>query len=529
MTTTAEPLLPATRPSIYDRWRDRAAADPRLRRRFEVMAPVVVTLLAGILRFTNLAHPHEIVFDETYYVKDAWSQWILGYPANWPEGANEDFTAGKVDGFLTTGSFVVHPPLGKWLIGAGMWIFGPESSFGWRFSVALFGTAAVLVVYFIAKAMTDSVVFATVAGLLMGIDGMAIVLSRIALLDVMLTFFVLLSFWFAVLDRRRHPQRLARYLGDRPDDAAAPVWGPMLWNRPWVLAAGAAAGAATAVKWSGLYFLAGIGVYLVVSDALARRRLGIRRWPIDALRQGVGTFVLLVPIAFAVYLASWTGWLVTDGGYDRHAADSHPATGVWGWVPLPLQSLWIYHRAIYDFHVGLTSPHSYASPAWQWPLLVRPTSMYWHQDQSGDAGCVMPGSCVQAVSSIPNPLIWWAGVAAALYLIYRFAVRRDWRDAMVLTGLAATYLPWLLYPQRTIFQFYTIAMLPFLVLALTAALRDIAGEPDASSHRRISGQRVVWIFLAVATLLSAFWYPVWTAATVPYDFWRLHNWMPTWI
>jgi dolichyl-phosphate-mannose-protein mannosyltransferase len=48
-------------------------------------------------------------------------------------------------------------------------------------------------------------------------------------------------------------------------------------------------------------------------------------------------------------------------------------------------------------------------------------------------------------------------------------------------------------------------------------------------HRRTSGQGVVLVFLAVAALLSAFWYPVWTAIDVPYDFWRLHNWMFTWI
>ena len=225
---------------------------------------------------------------------------------------------------------------------------------------------------------------------------------------------------------------------------------------------------------------------------------------------------------------------------------------------------------MYQFHIGLTTPHSYASPAWQWPLLVRPTSMYWHQDKLGEAGCAAVNGCVQAISSIPNPLIWWGGIAAAIYLVYAFAVRRDWRYAIVLTGVAATYLPWLLYPERTIFQFYTIAMLPFLLLSLAFALREIAGSgasparrvaaqrvavgvevgegddaaddvaeearaaaeaeaADAVIRRRTSGQRVVIVFLIAVTILSAFWYPVWTAWDVPYDYWRLHNWVPTWV
>src|SRR5690606_11633959 len=94
---------------------------------------------------------------------------------------------------------------------------------------------------------------------------------------------VLLSFWFVVLDRRRHLDRLASLQLARSEPSS---WGPVLWNRPWVIAAGAAAGAATGVKWSGVWVLAAIGVYLVVTDALERRRLGIPMWTLDAVRQG---------------------------------------------------------------------------------------------------------------------------------------------------------------------------------------------------------------------------------------------------
>jgi dolichyl-phosphate-mannose-protein mannosyltransferase len=506
------PLLPGTRPSLYDRWSARVAADPRLQRRWAWLAPALVTVLAAVLRLWNLGHPHAFVFDETYYVKDAWTQWVLGYAAAWPDGANESFLAGDTGIFSTTGSFVVHPPLGKYLIGAGMALFGPESAFGWRISTALIGTATVLVLYLVAKTMTGSIAFATVASSLMAIDGLAIVMSRVALLDNFLTFFLLLAFWFVLLDRRTHLDRLAALVAARSTSAVRPAWGPVLWNRPWVIAAGAAVGAATAVKWSGLYAAAGLGVYLVVTDALARRRAGVAVWPADAaFRQGAATFVLFVPVAFAVYLASWAGWLTTDGGYGR------------------AEGLWTYHKAIYDFHVGLSSGHGYASAAWQWPLLLRPTSMYYESTPQGTGVCAASNGCVENIYSMPNPLIWYAGIAAAAYLVYRFARTRDGRYALVLTGIGVTYLPWLLYPARTMFQFYTIAMLPFLLLALTFALRDIAGADHADPVRRISGQRMVLVFLALAVVLTAFWYPILTAAPVPYDFWRVHSWMPGWI
>ena len=153
--------------------------------------------------------------------------------------------------------------------------------------------------------------------------------------------------------------------------------------------------------------------------------------------------------------------------------------------------------------------------------------MYWHQDDFGVNGCQLPSGCTEAISSIDNPLLWWAGIVASIYLLVRFVLRRDGRYGLVLMGLAATYVPWLLYPERTIFQFYTVAMVPFLVLALTFALRDLARGPR--SMPRATGQAWVVVFLAVCVLLSAFWYPVWTALPVPYEFWRLHNWMPSWI
>ncbi|MFV0373599.1 dolichyl-phosphate-mannose--protein mannosyltransferase [Microbacterium sp.] len=529
MSTHALPSRATLRRSSYDRWRRRVIAHSGARRTWEWGVPILVTVVAAVLRLWNLGQPHQLVFDETYYVKDAWSQWNLGFPATWPDGADESFAAGQTDIYTDDASFVVHPPLGKYLIGIGMWIFGPESSFGWRISAALAGTACVLVLYLLARSLTGSFVFAGVASGLLAIDGLGIVMSRVSLLDIFLTLFILLAFWFVVLDRRRHLDRLAARIAERMRDGTAPAWGPVRWVRPWVVAAGLAAGAATAVKWSGVWVLAAIGIYLVVTDALERRRLGITFWPADAVRQGVVSFLLLVPAAFVVYFGSWSGWLLTDDGYNRHVAYTQQATGFFSWVPVRVQSLWIYHQTIYGSMAGMSTEHSYASAAWQWPLLLRPTSMYANSTPDGQDGCASTHGCLEILYSMPNPLVWWAAIAATLWLLYRFAVRPDWRYAVVLTAVAATWLPWLAYPERTIFQFYTIAMWPFLLLALTFGLRAVAGAPGDPPRRRRNGQRIVLAFLIVAVVLAAFWYPLWSAVRVPYEFYWLHNWLITWV
>ncbi len=516
--TAPVPLLPAPeeRSTRYGQLRDRLLRDPDWGRAIRWLAPLVITAIAALLRLINVAHPHQLAFDETYYVKDAWSLWTLGYEGTWGENANDAFITLQQLPLSEQGAFIVHPPLGKWLIALGMAIGGPDSSAGWRLATALLGTASVLLVYLIARRLSGSVVVASVAGTLLAIDGLSIVMSRIALLDGILTFFVLLGVLFVIIDRQRTIPVLERRDPDKPD----PFWGPVLWRRPWLIAAGTALGAASAVKWSGLYVLAGFGLYVVVTDALARRRAGVVLWPTAAaFRQGPVSFVLLVFPALAVYLISWTGWLVTAGGYDRQSD------------PNPLIALWKYHESMLGFHVGLTRGHPYASPAWEWPLLLRPTAVWVDSDPTGCG----TDHCIGVISAIPNPLIWYAGVAAAIYLLYRLV--RGWITrrpvgpelSIPLVGLAVTYVPWLMFPDRTIFQFYTVVMMPFLVIALAMTLRIIAGTREDPLHRRQSGERTVMIFLAFVVLVSAFFLPLWTGMSVPYEFWLLHNWLPGWV
>ena len=95
-------------------------------------------------------------------------------------------------------------------------------------------------------------------------------------------------------------------------------------------------------------------------------------------------------------------------------------------------------------------------------------------------------------------------------------------------GLAAGYLPWLLYSNRTVFQFYTIAFEPYLILALTAVIALILGQRDDPAWRRKRGIGVVAAFLAVAVLVSVFFWPLWTGERIPFWYWQLHIWLPSW-
>jgi dolichyl-phosphate-mannose--protein O-mannosyl transferase len=102
-------------------------------------------------------------------------------------------------------------------------------------------------------------------------------------------------------------------------------------------------------------------------------------------------------------------------------------------------------------------------------------------------------------------------------------------EAFILTGIAAGYLPWLLYLGRTVFQFYTIAFEPFLVLALVAAIGMLLGSPRDPERRRVVGLQVVGTFLALCVLLSLFFLPIWTGLEIPRWYMTLHFWFRSWV
>jgi dolichyl-phosphate-mannose--protein O-mannosyl transferase len=501
------------------------------------LGPLAVALLGGVLRFANLGRPHELVFDETYYVKEGYSLLARGFEAAWGDNPNPSFQAGDTSMLQHVPEYFVHPMVGKWLIALGIQVGGGvTSSFAWRLSVAVAGTLAVLMIARIGRRLFASTALGTLAGLLLAVDGLAIVMSRTSLLDPFLMIFVLAAFGALLLDRDQARRRLATRVGALVD-AGAPLtpFGPGLGVRWWRLAAAVLLGLACGTKWSGLYFLMVFGLMSVAWDVTARRTVGVRRWVVGAvLRDGVVAGVLMVSIAVATYLATWTSWLVSSNAWGRQWAAENPGEGV-QWLPPALRSLWKFHLDMWQFHNGLTTPHSYAAYPLGWIVQWRPTSFYYPtsiSSQSGQDAIDTCGSttCSQAVTSLGNPLIWWLGAAALIVALYWLVRYRDWRAGAVLSGIAAGWLPWFGYAHRTIFTFYAIAFVPWVVLTLVYVFSLIIGPREGTNPK--DRRTAIWAVAGVVTLIcvvSAFFYPIWTAQIIPYSQWHIRMWLPSWI
>jgi len=98
---------------------------------------ICLASLAFFLRRWNLGTPHAFSFDETYYAKDAWSLLNHGYVLRYVEDADKTILNGNVTGlWLDEPSMIVHPEVGKWLIAAGIKVFGMDPT-GWRMASAI--------------------------------------------------------------------------------------------------------------------------------------------------------------------------------------------------------------------------------------------------------------------------------------------------------------------------------------------------------------------------------------------------------
>jgi dolichyl-phosphate-mannose--protein O-mannosyl transferase len=494
--------------------------------------PLLVTLIGGLPRFWNLGRPDAVIFDETYYAKDAWSMYVYGWEHTWqaPAVADPPLAAHGTTLFSCTQTcpeFVVHPPFGKWVIGFGEQIWG-LNPVGWRLMTAVLGTLAILIVARTARRMFRSTLCGCIAGLLLSFDGLAFVMARTALLDGVQMFFILAGFSCLVVDRDR---TRARIIGQALQTSR-------LGPRPWRLLAGVCLGLATATKWNGVFFLVAFFVMSLTWDRGARRAIGVLRPTRETLRRDVPGAVLALPVTGVfVFLLSYAGWFLDTadgGGWDRFWAQANPPRGfpdipfsrvITSWIPDPLRSLWFYLHEQYHAGVNITTPHPYMSNPWSWLVVGRPVAFY-----VGPPGCTASTRVCSEVLALGTPLLWWFGLAALPYLAWRWLARRDWRAAAILCGEAAGLLPWMHYAQRTIFSFYAVSFAPFVVLAATMTLAAIIGRADGRRPlRRAAGAAVAGAIVIGVVVMFGYFYPIYTGEPISYNDWLGHMWLPSWI
>lgn len=412
------------------------AGSPRYKvTRHDLAFALLLVVIAGGLRFWKIEQPNELVFDEVYFVE---------------QGKN--YLRGKE--FMDP-----HPPFAKLAIGASVALFGGEAS-GYRIFNAVCGTLLVGVAYLTGRKMLGDGLAAFVTAAAVAFDGLFIVDSRIAVIDIWYVTFGAIAYLL-----------LFQYLRTPP-----------LERRPGILIwLGIALGLNLASKlfipaftWmTVVFFLAVISVH---AERLHRSN---QPWA-----RGLAPAALVTCAAAAMYLAVylpnyWLGWW--------HS--------LWD-IPKYFHDVIGYEAAVAD------ATHPYSSKWYTWPFLLRPV-WYHFKDVPNDP------SHVVGVWGGGNPILWWGGFAAILVALARGIRERHFTSVFLCTAFILHYIVWS-WIGRTLFQYHYLPSLYASLLALGMTLGMLWRAPADDGF---------WVGAGVALLV-----PLLPTLMGPFPRWGILMW-----
>lgn len=388
-----------------------------------------------------------------------------------------------------------HPPLGKLIMSIGIVIFGMVP-FGWRFMGTLLGVLMLPVIYLLARDISKDRLLAGFSCVLFAFDFMHFAQTRLATIDVFVTFFILLMYYFMY-----RYSRMSFY-----DVPLRKTFIPLG-------ACGIAMGLGIACKWTGIYAGAGLAVifFLTMYRRYREYRVALKK-PIGGPKglmysKIVGTFqgntiktlifciVFFVLIPGGIYLLSYIPFV---GG----------ETGLWA-------KMIANQKYMYNYHANLQSTHAYSSHWYEWPTITRPIFYY-----SG----IISDTTREGISAFGNPLVWWIGIPAFVYMVYLVFKKKDRIALFICIAYLAQYLPWM-FVDRCTFIYHYFPSVPFVVLMIMYAALTFK---DLMTDKKFYAALGLYALAAIA--MFAMFYPVLSGHTVSISYVDTFlRWMKSWV
>jgi len=361
-----------------------------------------------------------------------------------------------------------HPHMGKLAMALSMVVLG-DRPFAWRLPEALVGSAVIVLVYALGTCVFESRVIGVLAAALLLSDGMQFTLSRIGMLEVYVVCFVILSYLIYARNFLR---------GWRGTTSA-------------FCGLGLALGLALASKWIAFYTYGGILFLLSFSflrarDAVATPAFDAR---LDVVTLRAVAYLVLLPAV--IYLLSY-GWYIHMG----HSLGDVLNT----------------QRNMWSYHAGIKDTHTYSSPWWSWPWLLRPVWTYFHSSQPGQ---------IEGIVILGNPAIFWVAMPCLAYLAWRAITKRDQGCDLIVTAFCIQYLPWSFSPRKLLFAHHFYSALPFVCVAIAYCVRQLWFHP-----------RWRWVapcYLLMAVGLFWYFYPILSALPIAERSFQNRMWFRRWI
>lgn len=376
----------------------------------------------------------------------------------------------------------VHPPLGMYLISAGMSVFG-DNPFGWRIVPDLAGILLVVLVYVFTKKLTLSRSAAIIASTLLSADFMHFMITRMASLESTLAFFAILSLFFlyCYAEARRSGESFNATLR-------------------YLLPCALSLGLAISIKWSALYSLVTALLVITYFEFVYNYRDSLQTKLITILYICILFIVLPVSLYFSCYYPTVFYPFYKSSGINNF----------WSFVS-SLQPV------MYQFHTEMVNHMSNGgggSEWWQWPLIIHPQIVYRWLDSNSNLsslGLLMG-----------NPLIWWLFYPSLLLMLIHVLKARKFMPLFLFSATLLQFLPYALFGRISyIYYFYISSVFDIMLLGY---LFDQALQ---LKNRRLNYLIVAYVlacillFIAFYPLLSGL--PVDRGYFIKYLLWY-HNW-----
>lgn len=296
-----------------------------------------------------------------------------------------------------------HPPLGKIIISLGIRAFG-MNPFGWRIVSLVFGTVLVFLICAFCYKLTENKNVTILSGILLATEFMHYTLSRIATIDIIVAFFIMLMFY-----------EITAYIKDK--------------NIINIYAFALAAGCGIATKWTALYALFGAFIiYLVVMFGDNKNN-----WS----RKILAGLLCFIVIPLAIYVLSYLPYVKIYPGKNifMHAIENG--------------------KYMLTYHKGMNLAHPYASKWYEWLVDLVPVVDAYRSI----------GTKASTVVTFFNPVICIVGAAAIILNVCLLVKRRDKYSGLLLFMYIVMLAPWMVITRTAFIYQYFVCMLITIALA----------------------------------------------------------------
>jgi predicted membrane-bound dolichyl-phosphate-mannose-protein mannosyltransferase len=257
------------------------------------------------------------------------------------------------------------------------------------------------------------------------------------------------------------------------------------------------------VGWPAFLMLGVAGVLLLWRAVLSLLRPeSDRRWHLPGEMAGFSwpwIWAALAVLPLLVYFLCYIPYLQL--GHNIAGPDAGPG---YGW------SLEELHAQMFGYHFGLQAGHPASSPWWSWPLDLKPVWFYGHDFDNRTIGVIYNGG---------NPILFWAGVPALLYIGVQAWRRRSAALVLIVAAFAFQFLPWTRI-ERATFQYHYLTAVMFAMIAVAYVVDE--------GLRSWSWRPLATAFLVLAVIAGVLVFPLGSAIAMPDWYINFARALPPW-